>query len=376
MTRYRTIVCCIAAGAILLVAGRAVAVFQKPAKAAATVDQPLQQAAELKGTDILPHCEGAIAAGRNYVYCGTFQLAWNDFWDHFVKGPIHLDGRPEMGEILNRRQFNSTDLARDCYLAMAGEVAQGIMAKIRDAMKRKFPQATLPVEDPPRKTDIVAFAYMAKNLQFAHKFDRLDQPLLFGGERGEPVVVFGVKSSGSAEIAALVRQQVTILDYENDNDFILQLSTKSARDELILAKIAPGKTLSATIDAVQKRLRTRGPQLRAGGQSRLKEDDEFAVPRIKLNVCRQYHELLHRGIEGWGDFTITVALQAIRFDLDETGVRLESKAIGGGGGAFLPKPRQLVFDKPFLLLLKQANSQRPYFSMWIENTEVLEAASR
>jgi hypothetical protein len=31
----------------------------------------------------------------------------------------------------------------------------------------------------------------------------------------------------------------------------------------------------------------------------------------------------------------------------------------------------LVFDKPFLVLLKLASSDKPYFAMWVDNSEVL-----
>jgi hypothetical protein len=47
--------------------------------------------------------------------------------------------------------------------------------------------------------------------------------------------------------------QVTVHDYENDDDFIIELETKSESDELILAKVEPSRTLAATIQSVQQR---------------------------------------------------------------------------------------------------------------------------
>ena len=38
------------------------------------------------------------------------------------------------------------------------------------------------------------------------------------------------------------------------------------------------------------------------------------------------------------------------------------------------EPRRLAFDRPFLLYLKERESDVPYFAMWIENEEVLEPA--
>ena len=36
-----------------------------------------------------------------------------------------------------------------------------------------------------------------------------------------------------------------------------------------------------------------------------------------------------------------------------------------------PKPKKLVFDKPFLILLKRTNAKNPYFGLWTTNTELM-----
>ena len=37
-----------------------------------------------------------------------------------------------------------------------------------------------------------------------------------------------------------------------------------------------------------------------------------------------------------------------------------------------PKPRRFVFDKPFLLYLKESQADEPYLVMWIANAEFME----
>lgn len=64
---------CFIGGAVLLAATVSLAGFTEDAAPAAQKPGPLF--AERKRTDVLPHSQGAIVAGRNYVYCGTFQLA-------------------------------------------------------------------------------------------------------------------------------------------------------------------------------------------------------------------------------------------------------------------------------------------------------------
>ena len=37
----------------------------------------------------------------------------------------------------------------------------------------------------------------------------------------------------------------------------------------------------------------------------------------------------------------------------------------------LPRKRRFIFDRPFLLALKQADARVPYFLLWVGNTELL-----
>ncbi len=37
----------------------------------------------------------------------------------------------------------------------------------------------------------------------------------------------------------------------------------------------------------------------------------------------------------------------------------------------LPKPKKMVFDKPFLILLKRTDAKNPYFGLWTMNTELM-----
>jgi hypothetical protein len=36
-----------------------------------------------------------------------------------------------------------------------------------------------------------------------------------------------------------------------------------------------------------------------------------------------------------------------------------------------PKPKKMIFDKPFLILLKRTDAKNPYFGLWATNTELM-----
>lgn len=77
---------------------------------------------------------------------------------------------------------------------------------------------------------------------------------------------------------------------------------------------------------------------------------------------------------GWATDNIVArineALQRVKFQLNERGATLSStarlKVKSRGDGA------RFIFDNPFLIILRQTGSQRPYFAAWIGNAELLQ----
>jgi hypothetical protein len=165
--------------------------------------------------------------------------------------------------------------------------------------------------------------------------------------------------------------QVTVHDYENDDDFIIELETKSESDELILAKVEPSRTLAATIQSVQQRMDNayESPSLRDG--------DSLVVPILDLHVASQDDGLLNKRLEnaGWRNHYLLSIQAIVRFRLDEKGVTLEESAAPVGRSLEKPKPRHFVLDKPLLVFMKQRKSNSPYFAMWVENDEVMESVA-
>ena len=93
---------------------------------------PLQSAETLTETDVLPHIEGAITPGRNYVYCPTFQMAWDELCDGVIKSPPQLAGDPPMAAILNRTELPELGLEDSSFFAKAGLAKGGVLSDIGD----------------------------------------------------------------------------------------------------------------------------------------------------------------------------------------------------------------------------------------------------
>jgi hypothetical protein len=327
-------------------------------------------AASLKETLFTPSLAQPIQPGRNILWCGTFQLAWNEA-SSLIGEDLHFASEPAVVADLNRKAFTRTDLDDESYVALAGFVRDGIYDAIPKALKDKFhghasPHYLPSPADAPRPQDIVAYAYLFKNLQFAHPFERLDEGMAF---RGRQMQCFGIDPDKPDQ--SVVRSQVRILDYTGPDDFVIELKSKSNDDRLILAKIPPKPTLEQTIQAVQNRA--------AKPSTPMDQGDVLKVPKLNFDLTQSFRELLGlplivKNPKIAKDLVITAAIQNIRFQMDEKGVRLRSEAgISFAHGAAAPMPRQhiMIFDAPFLIMLQRTAAKTPYFALWVDNAELL-----
>ena len=83
-------------------------------------------ASRLKNTCVSPHLVAPITEGGNVLWCGTFQLAWNEVRT-LIGEDLHFAGKePEMVAVLNKRQFLKSDLDEASYVAVADFVRNDV----------------------------------------------------------------------------------------------------------------------------------------------------------------------------------------------------------------------------------------------------------
>ena len=311
-------------------------------------------ARDLRGTVVTAHLECAIAGDKNVLWCATFQIAWNELCD-LLGGPVQCPATQEMADALNKKAVTLTDVDEASCVAMAGYPTGGpddILNRITAALKDKFGGPARPELLPSRQSvprdAWIAYAYLFKQLPFEWAFERMQHwGLTFAGRRVESFGISQLYRGQMNEVKAA--SQVLIYDYKDDGDFIIELKTRSKADRLILAKIRPVGTLSATIHAVQQRRASSTPH-------NMVEMSSLLVPVLDFDVVRHYDELS----------AVDTALQQIRFKLDETGAVLKSEAV-----SVKARSEELIFDRPFLVMIQKADSQNPYFALWVANAELL-----
>lgn len=341
---------------------------------------------DLKATVISPHLEAAIEPGKNVLWCSTFQLVWNEGC-RSAGGDIRLKNEPPMVAALNKKIGDEKDVDADSCLVMSGLVEKGIVGKIRRELDRKFqgqadPDLLNRVERDLPAQGWMAYAYLFRSLPFEYKFKRLAEPLPFGVAK---VASFGLQKMRHGRDDYQIADQVAILDHKNDDDFIVALQPKDKSERIVLAKITPGETIQKTIEAVRARVKANwvDPQKAVSEEQRkryldqsLGFDESVVVPILDFELLQSYDELGDKEIATPGPLKgmpIVLAIQSIRFRLDEYGAVLKSQAGAAAKCAAetRKKPRQFVFDKPFLILLERQGAAQPYFALWVDNPELL-----
>lgn len=341
-------------------------------------DRPAVEAESLPKTQIIATTDSRLDADSNTLWCATMQMAWDRLRDVLkteTKGDvtdIPVRGNPPLAVALNARRFPLAALVANAYELRAEVLTPSDGAKLLQTIETQFfkhnPDQT---ELPNSGGGIRIKASLHKNLPFETRFDRLPEPIRFqSGESTTPVAAFGPTSKSPPELF----EQIIVRDYVSDDDFVVELITATQqRDCIILANVSPSATLEATWQAVNQRRRGRTKQLQG--------IDVMAIPVLRFHLTTQFNELIGRRLEwnGFG-FTLVEARQSIRFRLDERGADLlsvaELVAVSdfGGEGSYEPppKPRHFVFDKPFLIALRESKADEPYFVAWIASPALME----
>lgn len=341
----------------ILVASLSISILSGCSKPAISSDK-------LKQTVVTPVLEEKIT-DKNILYCSTFQMAWNELKNSIIKDNIALDKALPIVDSLNKEEATKDDVSKDSVVAMAGFGKDDIVAKINKELKDKFGGQAPTVDEKLNPDDILAYSYLYKNLEFKYPFEKLEDPIRFGIDKNAPnIKAFGIKKY-EKDKHANIGSQVTVIDYKSDEDFIIKLKSKD--DDIVLAKINPAKSLKNAVNQVEGRMKS-------GKEENLKDYDVLKVPCIDFDIRHSYKKLEGRSLKnkGFGGYIIAKAFQNTKFKLNENGATIKSEAkIEMTLGVELVG-KNLVFDKPFIVILKEKNAKQPYFVLWVNNAELLD----
>ena len=290
------------------------------------------------------------------IWCGTFQLIWNDLKNNLAKQDIVFTPQLKVIENLNKETFKTTDISDRYYYKKIGIPSLELKEEIRKAIKDKFNETSDILDDfdwvNRDSKDYFLYAMLKKEFQFEKAFEDLELGK-FG--KYENIKYFGIKEEKEE-----LRNQVSVLYYNSKDDFGIKLKTKQ-EDEVFLCKNPQGKTFNEIYNNMLKQ------KEKYEGSNKIREGETLKVPNIKLKEKNEFTEIQNKHfLFSNGDtYKIEKAIQTIEFELDRTGGKIKSEAgmmLKNESIMMIDEVREFWIDDTFAIFLKEEGKNTPYFA--------------
>ncbi len=223
---------------------------------------------QLTATVVVPTLDTPLPDGKNAIWCGSFQIAWDRLKNDVSGGPIQVAGAEAVAARLNAGELPPDVLDESSYYAAAGRVHEGIREKIRIEMQKRFQKT--PIELGDADAAVVAYAYLQASIRFTIPYFENDESFEFTSSHGEKTAVssfgFGHKQLGRYHE---LHHQPDLLyvglhhepgQWKPPAEFVLDLCRDSKPNQVIVARIPRKETLMATLDDLKNGWQTRHPR--------------------------------------------------------------------------------------------------------------------
>ena len=314
---------------------------------------------ETLGVEVVPTLSDKI--GTDTSWCPTFQLIWNDFKNEIVREDIKFEQQLDILDNLNKGEFTTNDISDSHYYKVYGRKNLKLKNKIESAIKEKFNQESEILDKFDWSSDELdsgkdvidryfLYSMLYREFEFNKKFDTFNNKF----KDKENIKYFGIVKDND-----VIRDQIKVYYYNNEEDFAIKLLTKNS-DEIIIIKNPKGNTF----DEIYKNILNKKVTV-------FKSNDNFMMPVIDFNVLREYVELENKEIKTlYGIYMIDKAIQSIKFSLDEKGGKVKSEAgmdVKFETSVLENKSRYFYVNDTFALFLKESNKDKPYFALRVDD---------
>jgi hypothetical protein len=293
---------------------------------------------EFEETAFLPTLETAFDPKINGIYSASLVLAWNEI-RKVLSEPIVKINSKELQEIDKSQSY------------------KGVLAD------HEF-HSSIEVDD----STLRAKVFFKKSLPFIIPLEKHADPISF---LTEDVLSFGFKGPNKA---------ADIIYYADDADFAIRLIPKDTNHEIILIKsyFKGPSSFREEIDRLEKSKIDFENNKNESNHWRyyFNDQDYVSIPIIAFHIETNYTETEGTKFSTKSkEYFIETMYQRTAFVLNEKGAEIESAAEITATEEMeedLPKPKKMVFDKAYLILLKRKDCPLPYFTMYVANTDLMQ----
>lgn len=300
-----------------------------------------QSLAEFRQTEFVTILEQKIQGDKNVIYSPTLLLAWNDLRNS-LGGSIEVDSVDRDLYLFNQSKDFENTLLKNDYTSTFKVAFNSIHVKVE--LKKTIPF-------------LVPMTSYATELVFA----------------GKEVPAFGEKGEGRG--SAIVRY------YKDDNNVVVNLLPENTTQEILLFMTdTKFHSMREAISGLEENLKAGNAEMQSGkGKWKFDfaKEDKLLIPKIRFDIKTDYPTMEEKAVHGRGmRLDVMELTQRTAFSLNEKGVEIESE--GGDRVVFSEptvdderKPKKIVFDRPFFIVIKHKESANPYLVLWITNTELM-----
>lgn len=321
----------------------------------------------------------------------------------YSQGRLELEGAAELSKAMNDGAIAPGDLPAGCFYTAAGPGA-ATARRIQQELPTRFPGVRPDLPPMSDDQEIVAYGYLQVSAAFKHPFfERKGSFTDSSGKRTEVQSFGSYQGHGGGNSVLQAQEQVQVLYSKSEEfqgskaEFALDLCRDSQPVQVIIAQIEPAQTLAETLVSLDQRIAAWHKAAQDAAPSstddnatmerkreRLEElqygeslEETLSVPALAWRIQHRFGEFEGRKITNPGpynDWLLTRAQQMIDFRLDKNGVVLASDSLIVAARGVVRNPRSFVVTGPFLIVLKNRASGRPFFVMWVDNAELLAKA--
>ena len=305
----------------------------------------VKKLSDYKNTQFIPTLENEISDSKNSIYCATLLFAWDEIRNE-INSPLIIPSEFIELNLLNNSKSFQNVLENNEYESSVEINGNSIIAK----------------------------AEFDKSLPFEHELQNFSNKLTFNGQK---VAAFGLIGLCTYEQF----KNIKIIYYKNDINFIVKLLPKEKEHEVILfmseKKFNSISEMNKEIERLTEIGKKEIKNNKINWKYYYKEEDQLIIPKFNFNIETNYDSLEGNKFSSENEnHNIERAFQRTAFKLDESGAIIESEAeievtVEEIEETEKPKPKKMIFDKPFLILLKRTDAKNPYFGLWTTNTELM-----
>lgn len=318
-------------------------------------------ASEDDNIKIVPTLDDKIKG--NTMWCGTFQLIWNDLKNNIVKQDIEFSPQLDCVDNLNKSKFTKDMISEEDYYKNYGIISEELKNQIETDLMNKFGKTSEFINkfnwsNEQNETRYFLYSTLIKDLKFAMPFDDLETGDFAG--KDTKTSYFGLKQNSNLE----AREQVQVLYYNNEDDKAISIQT-TTNDEIILCRTNTAKNFNQVIQKIDTEKKN------YKDSTTLKPEEILKIPEIRINSEKEFKDIENKEFKDINGEKLKIekAIQTIQFELNKKGAKVTSEAGMSvtTNGITEEKIRDFSFDDEFVILIKEKDKDLPYFALNITN---------